>query len=554
MFILSEVIQYLQNGQFARVLEILKAPLLNRTPIVLSKEDQQQLLTILLVLNDVPCVEDTEDFKLVREILNTLDRLLPKTKSRINPLLSAQGLAAQRNTMMVDYILAEENLRRGFLRHSLFQEFIINYAADNTTPFMDRFMRDADYTLHICQYIDPNYFISPSGNNILAQASFSNNVSQQSYDTLIANGADVNGRGYCPPYLRHRITDLYTPLAFNPNNNMRSSQLETSKIYISSGRATPLLAAISAGRMAHVERLLAAPNIIISRDEHEVLAGCRNVSPLMLAAYLGHLNIVRALLARGANINEVDNFGESAIFYALRGNYLSVFYFLLEQPGVNTSLSNLQDRSLEDLMHSFNYPAMAELFSPIARLRLLIENRPEFLGRYILNLIDSRLTMIADGLAKDNVIPFLTDHQKQFHALWPRSSSSAGKNLFSGRFVTMFENHVQAPYICDNTGDINSTGLSNIYGNYVVRHAATGSRYQVFQSRLSLEKIYFLLKMAYQFQLLQQLPFEYLEEFIANLTSEEIINLFETPEDAALILNDPQLDNSDMGHGERFGI
>jgi ankyrin len=75
--------------------------------------------------------------------------------------------------------------------------------------------------------------------------------------------------------------------------------------------ATPLFAAASAGRLAHVSALL------MSRRVQEVNA--RDVSgttPLLAAAKMGHVDVLSELLRRGADANAGGSTGETALHMA----------------------------------------------------------------------------------------------------------------------------------------------------------------------------------------------------------------------------------------------
>jgi hypothetical protein len=52
-------------------------------------------------------------------------------------------------------------------------------------------------------------------------------------------------------------------------------------------------------------------------------------TPLMLAAQLGHLNIVKELLKRGAHVHARDGYGQTALMSALYGNHPNVVRELL---------------------------------------------------------------------------------------------------------------------------------------------------------------------------------------------------------------------------------
>ena len=50
----------------------------------------------------------------------------------------------------------------------------------------------------------------------------------------------------------------------------------------------------------------------------------------MLASQYGHIEIVRALLAAGANVNLQDNIGKTALYYASSEGHIDIVRLLLE--------------------------------------------------------------------------------------------------------------------------------------------------------------------------------------------------------------------------------
>ncbi|KAH7150770.1 ankyrin repeat-containing domain protein [Fusarium sp. MPI-SDFR-AT-0072] len=60
------------------------------------------------------------------------------------------------------------------------------------------------------------------------------------------------------------------------------------------------------------------------------IQGANPGSPLHIASAMGHLKVVKTLIAYGANVDEVDAAGYSPIHYATRNNHTAIVVLLLE--------------------------------------------------------------------------------------------------------------------------------------------------------------------------------------------------------------------------------
>jgi len=337
-------------------------------------------------------------------------------------------------------------------------------------------------------------------------------------ENLLMHGADVNGSptelpGVFPSRL-HRQYAMHRQDPFYISRNMRHQDLlpNRAKIYLKGEMNRPLIEAILNGKMAYIERLLQAHDLTLTADaaafnDREV----RNASPLMLAAYLGQLETVEALLTRGANINEVDNFRESAIFYALRGNQPAVFYFLLQQPGVDITLNNLSGQSLLELMQDFNYPELQELCNPFEKLEQLIINHPEELSRRLFSLINRRMPTLVRGLKeKEEIIPCLTQLRLQSraqlgHSLFQSASAPLeNQDYFQDTFITLCEHHFQTPFITEGRDDSPYLVMGCQNGTYEIRH-----------NPYSIRRAYHMLMVAHQLRHLDSCSVDVLLDFVS---------------------------------------
>jgi ankyrin repeat protein len=416
---------------------------------------------------------------------------------------------------------------------------------DSRHPLFQRLINDEDFTRRICRDINPNYFATERGESILTFA-IQHRISAECFDALIANGADINGGEKNLPYAfdsllyRHYAFHQQDPLSFVQYNHLEPRVLHDAKIYLNGEVKTPLIQAILSGNFAYVNRLLQEQHISLANNPNNgflhFIHEWRNASPLMLAAYLGQLDTVIALLAHGANINEVDEFGESAIFYALRGNQATVFYSLLEQAGINIALVNTIGQSLHDLMHQFNYPEIQQFFDPRERLDQLISNYPNLLSSILSEHIENRMPVIVMGLEREQVIPSLTrlrlEQQVQlagFPLFQEAGGVLANEDYFQDTFITLSENHFQRPFITEGRRD----------SSYLVMGCHNG-RYQIRHHPYSVSRAYHLLTLAHLLTHLNEFSAEVLLDFVSYLNLQDILDLFESPEVAMQILLNPE--------------
>ena len=85
-----------------------------------------------------------------------------------------------------------------------------------------------------------------------------------------------------------------------------------------------ILAAAWNGDLEELQRLFedGADDAIEAKDESER-------TPVVLASCNGHVDVVRLLLAKGANVNQVDKHSKTALDYATRYSHIEVVLALL---------------------------------------------------------------------------------------------------------------------------------------------------------------------------------------------------------------------------------
>lgn len=78
---------------------------------------------------------------------------------------------------------------------------------------------------------------------------------------------------------------------------------------------TPLMRAAARGELAQVEKLLA------SGADPNAVTPAQRVTALMCAAYFGHAQVIKTLVARGAKIELKDAQGAAAVDWAALGDH-----------------------------------------------------------------------------------------------------------------------------------------------------------------------------------------------------------------------------------------
>ncbi|KAK0438882.1 uncharacterized protein EV420DRAFT_1279847 [Desarmillaria tabescens] len=105
----------------------------------------------------------------------------------------------------------------------------------------------------------------------------------------------------------------------------------------------PLMAAVQGGHLEMVKLLLSQTDVDINRAD-----SVTRRTPLMEAASHAHEEVVKVILeSKHLNsLNAVDQFGDSALFWAISRSCPGVVRILLATPGINVTLHNNSGRSL----------------------------------------------------------------------------------------------------------------------------------------------------------------------------------------------------------------
>lgn len=130
---------------------------------------------------------------------------------------------------------------------------------------------------------------------------------------LLKNGASVN------KICRYNTTPLHAPDMIGNIEIVASLLTKNANVNLNINGCKPLHIACSKGHIAVVEQLLQhCSQDILLNDKTMV------ISPLMIASLFGHSALVRFLLDKGVDVNFTDENGNSAIKLAVQGNFEDV--------------------------------------------------------------------------------------------------------------------------------------------------------------------------------------------------------------------------------------
>jgi ankyrin repeat protein len=90
-------------------------------------------------------------------------------------------------------------------------------------------------------------------------------------------------------------------------------------------------------------------------------------TPLIIAAWKGHVEVVRVLLDWGAEVNTRDTWEETALHNAARYGKLSVVQLLVER-GVHVRLKSIHGKTAADLARSNGHAAVADWLNSVSRV------------------------------------------------------------------------------------------------------------------------------------------------------------------------------------------
>jgi len=194
---------------------------------------------------------------------------------------------------------------------------------------------------------------------------------------LIAKGAAVdakNGRGETALMQTawHESTDIAEMLLkAGANVNIKSNTGRTAIVIASNAKMLKLLLEAGAEVNVQDEYGYTALNNAVTKKEATTMitmllkAGAKinqgNPTPLMKAAEEGEADIIKLLIASGANVNAYNDYGDTALIYAVRANKIESVKVLLDA-GANPNLSNKGGVSAVTIAANNGYKEISQLF------------------------------------------------------------------------------------------------------------------------------------------------------------------------------------------------
>lgn len=138
-------------------------------------------------------------------------------------------------------------------------------------------------------------------------------------------------------------------------------------------------------------------------DDPNCVTAKGNITPLMVAAELGNLEVVQLLLSCGAtNVHALDDDSENILHFAAKGGNVQLVQLLLDL-GVNC---NQQNRAQErPIVHSLKFLNVVKLLFPLTAN----PERPNLFKQNLLHLA-------VQNSAQDDVIPYLLEQGISAHA------------------------------------------------------------------------------------------------------------------------------------------
>lgn len=166
----------------------------------------------------------------------------------------------------------------------------------------------------------------------VCQLAFQGNEAKAAYEEI------VHQTGNAPParhsrHLRSRTAGNQGGSGANSASNLQSRRIVFSDDILAKVTINTLLKAVEQKDLKFLQKHMTAENVNVSDDF--------GWTPLMSAAYCGHLEIVQFLLNLGANRRTRDRSGLTAAQLALKKNYLSIVALLKKKSNSLSSISQL---------------------------------------------------------------------------------------------------------------------------------------------------------------------------------------------------------------------
>lgn len=212
---------------------------------------------------------------------------------------------------------------RSFLRLLCYRSFV----REQISGMMNAVIEIADLIL-ANKTFDLNNIVTDYGMGLLNKAIYG---FPAIVPTLLKHGADVNGQKEeeGPPVLRscRAITSLYPHALQQQLNNCSSNSTSIQPISISMEYISPLMAAIIKFNQTKTDLCKNIMEVLIDDSDRDCLHS--DLTPMMLAAYLGEEFVVALLLKNGYDINAINTRGRTPLSYAVQSQQKKVIAFLV---------------------------------------------------------------------------------------------------------------------------------------------------------------------------------------------------------------------------------
>jgi len=178
----------------------------------------------------------------------------------------------------------------------------------------------------------------------IRQLAFQGNEAKAAYEEIIHQTSNNNTP---PAKLKH----LRSKTTGSQDNTILTSIVQSKKLTLSDNILTKvtintLLKAVEQKDLKFLQKHMTTENVNVSDDF--------GWTPLMSAAYCGHLEIVQFLLNLGANKRTRDKSGLTAAQLALKKNYLSIVALLKKKSDSNSNVNQLSSNSNNTNILSIN--------------------------------------------------------------------------------------------------------------------------------------------------------------------------------------------------------
>lgn len=167
----------------------------------------------------------------------------------------------------------------------------------------------------------------------VCQLAFQGNEAKAAYEEIVHQTSNSNTPPARLRHLRSKAAGSQGSSSTNSASNVQSKKIMFSDDIVAKVTTNTLLKAVEQKDLKFLQKHMTAENVNVSDDF--------GWTPLMSAAYCGHLEIVQFLLNLGANRRTRDKSGLTAAQLALKKNYLSIVALLKKKSDSLSSINQL---------------------------------------------------------------------------------------------------------------------------------------------------------------------------------------------------------------------